>query len=168
MSEPFIGEVRIWGVNYAPRDWAFCDGQLIAINQNQALYALYGTTFGGDGHTTFAVPDLRGRVPMHPELGVPQGVRAGVEDVTLLTSQMPAHTHALEASNTAAASATPVDTVFAQGDAANLYGDATGTLADLNAATIGTFGGGQAHDNVQPSLVLNFCLALTGLFPSRN
>lgn len=167
MAEPFIGEVRIWGLTFAPKDWTFCNGQLLPISQNQSLFALLGTTFGGNGTTSFGVPDLRGRVPMHPDASTPQGGMAGVETVTLTQDEMPSHTHTLQATSTPADSDEPASHAFAPGGTAALYRDAT-NLLPLGGNTIVDNGGGQSHTNMQPSLVLNFCMSLTGLFPSRN
>lgn len=166
MTEPFIAEIRAFPFNFAPRGWAMCDGQLLAINQNQALYSLLGTTYGGDGRTNFALPDLRGRVPIHIGEGHVLGERAGEQSHTLAAAEMPQHTHPLQA-----ASATG-DTPLAPG---NLLADspsqlyaAANALTPLHPTSVTSSGGGQAHPNMQPYLSLNFCIALQGIFPSRN
>ena len=165
MSEPFLAEVRIVGFNFAPRGWAFCDGQILPINQNQSLYSLLGTTYGGDGRTSFALPDLRGRVPMHVGNGHTQGQKSGEETHTLAANEMPNHDH------TARASSGQADTNVAAGNilsqALNAYHD-SGTNTELRPGTTANVGGGQAHNNMQPSIAVNFCIALQGLFPSRN
>ena len=165
MSEPFISEIRIFSFNFPPRGWAFCAGQFLPINQNQALFSLLGTNYGGNGQTTFALPDLRGRVPLHIAGNYPIGSRAGSETVTLNSSQMPAHAHSVAASTAAATAADPVNAYSANG---NNPGYANATDGSLAPASVGSVGGSQPHDNMSPFLVLNFCIALQGIFPSRN
>lgn len=170
MSEPFLAEVRIVGFNFAPRGWAFCDGQILPINQNQSLYSLLGTTYGGDGRTSFALPDLRGRVPIH--VGSSNGThhqlgqKSGEETHTLSAAEMPQHTHLLEGTNNPPTSDQPTGHVFARA-AGTIYGE-FGTPQAMGNGAVANVGGSQAHDNMQPTLVLNFCIALQGLFPSRN
>jgi microcystin-dependent protein len=171
MSEPFLAEIRIVGFNFAPRGWAFCDGQILPINQNQSLYSLLGTTYGGDGRTSFALPDLRSRTPIHKGEGHTLGQKSGAETVTLTAAEIAAHTHAAKASSQPANEADPGGFVLAQAEPATdmLYRDwdsATGTA--IRSGTVTNAGGGQAHDNMQPYLTLSFCIALQGLFPSRN
>lgn len=171
MSEPFLAEVRMVGFNFAPRGWAFCDGQILPINQNQSLYSLLGTTYGGDGRTSFALPDLRGRTPIHVgrSNGGGQhelGQKSGEETHTLSVNEMPQHTHTLRGTNTGNGSASPANDVFANAGT-DLYNSAD-SLVDMNAGVVTNVGGGQAHENMQPYLALNFCIALRGLFPSRN
>ena len=163
MSEPFLGEIRIYGFNFAPRSWAACDGQLLPINQNQSLFSLLGTTYGGDGRTTFALPDLRGRAPMHEGSAYFLGRKSGEENHTLSLAETPAHTHGGRAS--AHAGNSPVPTNNFPGAANNLYRTAD-NLTALHAGTVANSGGSQAHNNMQPYLTLNFCIALQGLFPS--
>ena len=170
MSEPFLAEVRIVGFNFAPRGWAFCDGQILPINQNQSLYSLLGTTYGGDGRTSFALPDMRGRVPIH--VGRSNGgafhtlgQKSGEETHTLSAAEMPQHTHVAKASNLAGNNPIPGNNVLARAN--NLY-HAPSNLVALASGTVANVGGGQAHNNMQPTIAVNFCIALRGLFPSRN
>ncbi|MCA9996959.1 MAG: phage tail protein [Anaerolineales bacterium] len=173
MSEPFLAEIRMVGFNFAPRGWAFCDGQVLQIMQNQSLYSLLGTTYGGDGRTTFALPDLRGRTPIH--VGQSDsghfhnlGERGGEENHTLIGTEMPSHTHSLLASTTTADSPIAASQVMAATDAVNIYDDSSNNLVNMNSSEITSTGGSQAHNNMMPTLVVNFCIALQGLFPSRN
>lgn len=166
MSEPFLAEIRIVGFNFAPRGWAGCDGQILPINQNQSLYSLLGTTYGGDGHTTFALPDFRGRTPVHWGDGIQLGEKSGEETHTLSVPEMPAHTHVVNVSSAVATASDPANNGLARA-AADIYGAAT-NLGAMFTGTIGNTGGGQAHDNMQPYLALNFVIALQGLFPSHN
>ena len=165
--EPFLGEIRLVAFSFAPRGWAFCAGQLLPINQNQALFSLLGTSYGGDGRTTFALPDLRGRVPIGAGQGTAGstyelGSSGGQETVKLKASQLPAHSHQVRASSGGSTAKNPSDRVPAAGGA---Y--AATPNAKMNAAMIGNSGGGQAHDNRQPYLGLNYIIALQGIFPSR-
>lgn len=167
MAEPFLSEIRLMSFNFAPRGWALCNGQLLPINQNQALFSLLGTTYGGDGRVNFALPDLRGRTPLHVGAGFTLGERGGEEAHTLSISELPTHTHVLN--GTSANSTTPAasNTVtFAK--AGNALYAAGGTLVATNPATITSVGGSQAHENRQPLLALNFSIALQGIFPSPN
>ncbi len=165
MSQPFLAEIKMVGFTFPPQGWAFCNGQLLPINQNQALFALLGTTYGGNGETNFALPDLRGRSPIHFGNGVSLGERAGAETHTLSVAEMPGHVHGVSASQEAADSPVPQDNLLA---AANgLYGPAD-ALTPLRTGTVAAAGGGQAHPNMQPYLALHFCIALQGTFPSPN
>ncbi len=166
MSEPFLAEIRIVGFNFAPRGWAFCDGQILPINQNQSLYSLLGTTYGGDGRTSFALPDLRGRTPIHVGEGHTQGQKSGEETHTLSVAEMPNHDHVMQASADAGDSIIPTGNVLARSPDL-VYHEPTNLVA-MKSSSIIHVGGGQAHDNMQPYLALNFCIALQGLFPSRN
>jgi microcystin-dependent protein len=164
MSEPFLAEVRIVGFNFAPRGWAFCDGQILPIDQNQSLFSLLDTTYGGDGLTSFALPDLRGRTPIHVGNGHLQGQKGGEESHTLNAVEMPQHGHSARASSSNATSPLPQGNVLASAN--NVYGDPT-NLTELHPQTVSSVGG-QSHENMQPFLALNFVIALQGLFPSRN
>lgn len=171
MSEPFLAEIRIVGFNFAPRGWAFCDGQILPINQNQSLYSLLGTTYGGDGRSSFALPELRGRTPVHKGDGYNLGQRGGQETVTLTTAEIATHTHSLKATSNPGEGRNPLGAaMLADPQGSDLiYGNYT--LADrttLHSNTISNAGGGQAHTNMQPFLTLSYCIALQGLFPSRN
>ncbi len=166
MSDPFIGEIRMTGFGFAPNGWATCDGQLLAINQNQALFSLLGTMYGGNGQTTFALPDLRGRVPLHDDMPGPTG---GEANHTLSAAEMPAHTHALMAANNYNHAGDPAGRVLGSVEAggSNPYHAPDGSAA-LHPATVGTAGGNEPHNNMQPYLTANFIIALVGIYPSRN
>jgi microcystin-dependent protein len=172
MSEPFLGCISVFGFSFAPRGWAQCSGQLLPINQNQSLFSLLGTTYGGDGRTTFALPDMRGRAPMHAGTGASLtsrslGERLGNETVTLTKAQIPAHNHTANAYTADSTSSIPQGKLAAPTVAAfNVYGDAA-NLTPGAAGQLGQSGGG-GHENMQPYTTLNFCIALQGLFPSRN
>jgi microcystin-dependent protein len=166
MAEPFLAEIRIMSFNYAPRSWAMCDGQLLPINQNQALFSLLGTTFGGNGQTNFALPDLRGRVPIHVGSGHTLGGSGGEQVHTLSISEIPTHVHTVQASSSPGDNPNPANAVLASPLNAS-YGS-PGALTSLNPSTVSNVGGSQAHENMQPYLVLNFSIALQGIFPSPN
>ena len=164
MSEPFLSEIKVVSFNFPPKGWALCNGQFLPINQNQALFALLGTTYGGNGQTTFALPNLRGRVPIH--FGAHDlGEAAGSTSVTVNIQQLPTHLHALQATNNNGAAASPVGAVL--GAVNNAYSNPT-ALTTINPATVTSVGGSQPHNNMMPYLVLNFIIALQGIFPSRN
>jgi microcystin-dependent protein len=166
MSEPFLAEIKIVGFTFAPRGWAFCDGQILPINQYQSLYSLLGTTYGGDGRTTFGLPDLRGRTPIHEGNGHYLGQKGGEERHTLNEAEMPNHTHAAQASADEGTSNTPSGNVPATVPS-RIYRNPT-NLTALRTGTVGNVGTGQGHENMQPFLALSFCIALQGLFPPRN
>ena len=173
MSEPFIAEIKIFAGNFAPRGWAFCNGQLLPIAQNTALFSLIGTTYGGDGRTTTALPDLQGRAPMHPGQGPGLtnrrlGERGGTETVTLTEAQMAAHNHTAQGSSSTGNSNSPGGHLMARGvgRGANLYHNAPSATGAM--VTPGNTGGGQPHTNLQPFLAMNFIIALVGLYPSRS
>ena len=167
MSEPFLGEIRILSFGFAPRGWATCDGQLLPINQNQALFSLLGTMYGGDGRVNFALPDLRGRVSMHVGEGHIQGESAGRESVTLTPAEMPQHTHIALSNTDAGTEASPTGKFWAKDSGDNaVYSTVGGTLMHPNA--ISTVGGSQPHANLAPLLTLSYCIALQGIFPSRD
>lgn len=165
MSEPFISEVKIVSFNFAPKGWALCNGQLLSINQNQALFSLLGTTYGGDGRVNFALPNLQGRIPIHVGNGHTLGEVGGQENHTLITQEMPAHTHTISASNAAPNQGTPAGSMWANNSGA--YSSAS-TDSSMNPASISNAGGNQPHTNIQPYLVLNFIIALVGIFPSQS
>jgi microcystin-dependent protein len=172
--DPFIGQILLFAGNFAPRGWALCQGQLLPIAQNSALFSILGTTYGGDGRTTFALPDLRGRVPVSSGQGpglspYTLGENGGTEQVTLLSTQMPAHTHVLVANNTAGTRAEPEGNVLAaeSAGATQIYSDASATVT-MNPVSISATGGSQPHSNLQPFLCLNYIIALEGIYPSRN
>lgn len=174
MSEPFVGQIKMFGGNFAPRGYALCNGQLLPISQNQSLFALLGTTYGGDGRTTFALPDLRGRIPMHPGHGPGLsnrnlGEKAGAEDVTLTPQQLPPHNHAANAVAPAGNSNDATGNFWADdaGAASATYSSGPANTT-MNAGAIGNTGGSQAHPNMQPYQCVNFIIALFGIFPSRN
>lgn len=173
MSEPFIAEIRIFGGNFAPRGWAFCNGQLLPISQNTALFSLIGTTYGGDGRNTTALPNLQGRAPMHPGRGPgltarQLGQRGGVTSVTLSEAQMPSHTHNFMASPNEADAYTPVNHVMAATEPQYGYYADANNLSSLKSDALSNTGGSQAHTNMQPYLALNYIIALVGLYPSRS
>lgn len=171
MSEPFIGQITMFAGTFPPRSWAFCDGQLLPIQSYSALFSILGTTYGGDGRTTFALPDLRGRVPMHAGNGPglssrPQGQRAGAENVTLNINQIPAHTHALQASDGFGSSKEPGGNVPAMADDGERNYSSVVSGADMKPTE--STGAGQSHANMQPYLAIRYIIALQGIFPSRN
>jgi microcystin-dependent protein len=165
MAEPFLSEIRIFSFDFPPKGWAFCNGQFLPINQNQALFALLGTTYGGNGQTTFALPNLQGRVPIHTGNGHTLGEKAGSSSVTVNQQQLPQHMHFLQA--TSANGATPNPSGNVLGRVNNLYA-APSSLTTMNPTSVAPVGGSQAHNNMMPYLVLNFCIALQGIFPSQN
>ncbi|MEQ1605017.1 MAG: tail fiber protein [Pyrinomonadaceae bacterium] len=166
MAEPFLSEIRLMSFVFAPRGWALCNGQLLPINQNQALFSLLGTTFGGDGQVNFALPDLRGRVPMHVGSGHTLGERGGEQAHTLSISELPTHLHDARASGNAGTVQTGLGNTLAV-VAGRPYTDPA-ALTTLSPTTITNVGGSQAHLNMQPFLTLSFCIALQGIFPSPN
>jgi microcystin-dependent protein len=165
MAEPFLSEIRIMSFVFAPKGWALCNGQFLPINQNQALFSLLGTTFGGDGRVNFALPDLRARTPIHVGAGHTLGERGGEQAHTLSIAEIPTHTHVAQASNDNGTLPTPGANVL--GQANNLY-TTPQNLTSLIPTTVGNIGGSQAHLNMQPFLTLSFCIALQGIFPSPN
>ena len=171
--DPFVAEIRIFPFNFAPRGWAFCDGQILPLSQNTALFSLLGTTYGGDGKSNFALPDLQGRAPMHPGQGPglslhDLGETGGSESVTLLESEIPSHAHGLVASSQAGEDPQAVGETFARSVGANLYQASSTGLVSMNDNTIAPAGGDQPHNNLQPYLTLSFCIALQGVFPPRS
>lgn len=166
MGQPFLGEVKLISWNFPPKGWAFCNGQLLPINQNQALFSILGTMYGGNGQTTFALPDLRGRAAIHQGSAFNIGQSGGEEFHTLIASEMPAHTHFVSASNTQGDKNTLQGNVLAQ-EVGKPYG-ALSSITTLHPTTVTNVGGSQPHENRQPFLVVNFIIALQGIFPSRN
>src|SRR5687768_4799944 len=172
MADPFVAEIRIFPFNFAPRGWAFCDGQLLPLSQNTALFSLLGTTYGGNGKSNFALPDLQGSVPLHPGQGpglslYDLGEQSGTESVSLLQSEIPAHSHTMSAQITPGTLGAPAPT---NGLARSVNGNAYAPAADLvakNAQVVGVSGGSLPHNNMMPYLTLNFCIALQGVFPPR-
>ena len=165
MSQPYVGEIRMFGGNFAPAGWMFCEGQLLPISENETLFNLIGTTYGGDGQSTFALPDLRGRVPLHVGSGFVQAQNGGVESVTLTVNQIPAHSHPLIATESNANDANAPGNVLAQASSFFPYINVNGAAA-MAAAAIGNDGGNQPHDNFQPYLCIDFIISLFGVFPS--
>lgn len=164
MAEPFLSEIRLMSFDFPPKGWALCNGQMLPINQNQALFSLLGTTYGGDGRVTFALPDLRGRVPVKEGSEMIRGQKLGSPSVTLTQDQLPKHTHQVQASSNA--SGTQSDPSGALLAPLNGGYGAPAALAQLEASSVTSVGGGQAHDNMQPYLTLSFCIALIGTFPA--
>jgi microcystin-dependent protein len=167
MAEPFLSEIRIMSFGFAPKGWALCNGQLLPINQNQALFSLLGTTYGGDGRVNFALPNLQGRVPIHRGPGYTLGERGGEPAHTLTTSELPTHIHRLHASTGPASTNVPAgNTVLAASNPQNIYGP-TSNFVPMAPSEIGNAGGSQSHQNMQPFLTLTFAIALMGIFPSQ-
>jgi microcystin-dependent protein len=169
MAEPFLGEIRMASFNFAPHDgWALCNGQLLPINQNQPLFALLGTMYGGNGQTTFALPDLRGKVPIHVGAGFTQGQVGGQESHTITQQEMPTHVHMLQATKAEGAAVIPTNAhVLATSNGYEQYRAPT-SLTTMVPGTVTNVGGSQAHQNMQPFTVINFMIALVGIFPSQN
>lgn len=173
MSEPFIGEIRMFGGNFAPLGWAFCNGQLLSIAENDALFTLIGTTYGGDGQNTFALPDLRGRIPIHMGTGAglsPRtlGESSGTETVTLTVNQLPAHDHQFVGTSSSASVASPASAVVAAPSTVDLYRPAAIPGSNMAPDALSLTGGSQPHDNIQPFQCISFIIALEGIFPTQN
>jgi microcystin-dependent protein len=166
MSSPFIGEIRMFAGNFAPAGWAFCNGALIPISENDALFNLIGTTYGGDGQSTFALPNLQSRVPVHVGPGFALGQSGGTETVTLTTSQIPQHSHVPQDLNGPGNQQSPANGVWASPSSGTIYSDVAPSLV-MDPAALGSAGGSQPHDNMIPFLVVNFILSLFGIFPSQ-
>ncbi len=177
MSEPFVGEIRMFAGNFAPRGWGFCDGQLLAVSQNDALFSLFGTIYGGDGRTTFGIPDMRGRIPLHagtsPGLSNRRlGSKGGSEDEALNVNQLPSHNHTISVSSNDADNPSPVSRVLAESKNAGGVGRKLFAIGGnnilLNSSALTNSGGNQSHSNLMPTLCVNFIVALVGIYPSRN
>jgi microcystin-dependent protein len=173
MADPFVAEIRIFPFNFAPKGWAWCNGQLLPISQNTALFSLLGTTYGGDGKSTFALPNLQGSAPMHPGQGPglslhDLGESGGSETVTLLESEIPVHSHTIQASNQDATDQSPVDELYAGGTGGIAMYATPGALTQLSPNALAAAGGDQPHNNMQPYLTLYFNIALQGVFPPRS
>ncbi len=167
MSDPFIGEIRMFGFNWAPRGWASCNGQILPIQQNAALYSLLSTQFGGDGKVNFGLPDFRGRMPLHPGSGMSQGEKGGAETVAVSSTNVPPHTHTMVAVSTTGTQVVLQPPVVFAGSQEPTY-IAAGTYVAMHPGTCSITGGSQPHNNIQPSLCIGFCIALSGMYPSRN
>ena len=172
MSEPFVGEIRMFAGNFAPRGWAFCDGQLLAVSQNDALFSLLGTIYGGDGRTTFGLPDLRGRIPIHAGTGPglsPRrlGAKAGSEKETLTVNQLPSHTHEFRGSNQNTLFSPPAGRVVGNQTQVDLY-NTNGPTENMSSKAVTNVGGSRSHTNLMPFLCINFIIALFGIYPSRH
>lgn len=164
MAQPYVGEIRMFAGNFAPAGWMFCEGQLLPISENETLFQLIGTTYGGDGQSTFALPDLRGRLPIHQGNGFILAETGGAEEITLTVNQIPAHSHPLLATTAIATETSPAGNVPAQSAAADLYVEDTPNVS--LAPTVGSVGGSQPHTNYQPYLCVDFIISLFGIFPS--
>jgi microcystin-dependent protein len=169
MAQPYVGEIRMFAGNFAPAGWMFCEGQLLPISEYETLFNLIGTTYGGDGQSTFALPDLRGRLPLHQGNGFTLAETGGAETVTLTVAQIPAHTHALLATNNTAAGTAPATQVFAASSEVTVspYGSDAPQIA-ISPQMVGSTGGSQPHNNFQPYLCVDFIISLFGIFPSQN
>ena len=166
MAQPYVGEIRIFAGNFAPAGWMFCEGQLLPISENETLFQLIGTTYGGDGESTFALPDLRGRIPIHQGNGFILAETGGVEEVTLTTQQIPVHNHALLVTNNVAGQTNPQDNLLAQSTQATLYIEDSPN-ASMASYVISPTGGSQPHTNFQPYLCVDFIISLFGIFPTQ-
>jgi microcystin-dependent protein len=171
MADPFVAEIRMFPFNFAPRGWAFCDGQLLPLSQNTALFSLLGTTYGGNGTSNFALPNLQGSAPMHPSQGPglslhDLGESGGSETVTLLASEIPSHTHNVNASQSDGIDPSPAEQLLATGIGVGAYAT-PGATTTLSSSSLPPVGGDQPHNNLQPYLTFNFCIALQGVFPPR-
>lgn len=166
MAQPYVGEIRMFGGNFAPAGWMFCEGQLLPISENETLFNLIGTTYGGDGEETFALPDLRGRLPLHQGNNFTLAETGGVEEVTLTVQQIPAHSHPLMTSSNLANTAQPANAVLSTASSVSMYFNEPPAGAQMHATSVGFTGGSQPHNNFQPYLCVSFIISLFGIFPS--
>lgn len=166
MAQPYVGEIRMFAGNFAPAGWMFCEGQLLPISENETLFNLIGTTYGGDGQSTFALPDLRGRIPIHMGNGFILAETGGAEEITLTVSQIPAHSHPELANSGAAQGSNPQNNVLATVAAGSVYNGLNTNLVNMNPQSVGSVGGSQPHTNFQPYLCVDFIISLFGIFPS--
>lgn len=166
MIEPYLGEIRMFAGNFAPLGWALCNGQLLSIAEYDALFSLLGTTYGGDGMTHFALPDLQGRIPIHPSPSYPQGSKGGVEQVTLILNQMPRHTHVPTATTVPESPVSPDNKIWSSSPTTSF--STGGTLVNMNPQLVGLAGGNQPHDNMMPSTTISFIISLYGNYPNSN
>lgn len=165
MGQPYVGEIRMFAGNFAPAGWMFCEGQLVPISENEVLFQLIGTTYGGDGQSTFALPDLRGRIPLHQGNGFILAETGGAEEITLTASQIPAHAHAMLANSGAGSASSPQNNLLATA-VGNIYSGVTGMQVNMSPQAVSAVGGNQPHNNFQPYLCVNFIISLFGIFPS--
>jgi microcystin-dependent protein len=165
MAQPYVGEIRMFAGNFAPAGWMFCEGQLLPISENETLFQLIGTTYGGDGQDTFALPDLRGRVPLHQGNGLILAETGGAEEITLTVNQIPAHSHAVLATSNAGGSSNPQNNLLAT-TVGNIYFPGPGNSATMNPSSVTPVGGSQPHTNFQPYVCVNYIISLFGIFPS--
>ena len=168
MAQPYVGEIRMFAGNFAPVGWMMCEGQLLPISENETLFALIGTTYGGDGQSTFALPDLRGRIPIHQGNGFTLAETGGAEEITLTINQIPAHSHPFLASTSPGTSSNAQGNVLSSSPSINLYIEGQAPDTNMNAQMLSTIGGSQPHTNFQPYLCINFIISLFGLFPQPN
>jgi len=168
MSESYLGEIRMFAGNFAPSGWALCNGQLLNISENEALYALIGTTYGGNGQDTFALPDLQGRVAIHPSTNYPRASKSGTETVTLTQSQLPAHTHVPNANSTVSTGSTPANSLWAANPNLNFSNGSGSTPVNMNALLVSPIGGNQPHDNMMPTVTISFIISLYGIYPPQH
>jgi microcystin-dependent protein len=166
MAQPYVGEIRMFAGNFAPAGWMFCEGQLLPISENETLFQLIGTTYGGDGESTFALPDLRGRIPIHQGNGFILAETGGAEEITLTVNQIPAHSHPMLASNNAGNTTNAQNNIICASPSINLYIEGFSPDTNFNAQTVGSVGGSQPHTNFQPYLCVDFIISLFGIFPS--
>jgi microcystin-dependent protein len=165
MAQPYVGEIRIFAGNFAPAGWMFCEGQLLPISENETLFQLIGTTYGGDGESTFALPDLRGRIPLHQGNGFILAETGGAEEITLTVNQIPSHGHPVLANSGAGSASSPQNNLLAT-TVGNIYSAPTGNQVNMSAAAVSSVGGSQPHNNFQPYLCVNYIISLFGIFPS--